>query len=228
MAKRPIYTPKDSFPFVSEQLAEFKWHAGFAVSQKQKSIEELHSAAIESLSCVKPLEVSSKSGNPIGVELSAFNLKVQMNNGKEFSVENIFQSSKVFENGGPFIDLRCVSPKEAKRDSRLKKSGDLTGFMGKGFIWPLEPKTLFYDWIYLNALHQNIDLVEEVKLYDAFTDIEFNPKKSFNCQARSVALYVGLAKSKLLDSVIGDQDAYRKILGQTELRKQEQFQIQFF
>ncbi|MGR5233663.1 DarT1-associated NADAR antitoxin family protein [Vibrio rotiferianus] len=228
MAKRPIYTPEDSFPFVSEQLTEFKWHAGFAVSQKQKSIEELHSAAIESLSCVKPLEVSSKSGNPIGVELSAFNLKVQMNNGKEFSVENIFQSSKVFENGGPFIDLRCVSPKEAKRDSRLKKSGDLTGFMGKGFIWPLEPKTLFYDWIYLNALHQNIDLVEEVKLYDAFTDIEFNPKKSFNCQARSVALYVGLAKSKLLDSVIGDQDAYRKILGQTELRKQEQLQIQFF
>lgn len=227
MAYRPIYLPKESFPFVSEHLVEFNWHAGFAVSQKQKSIEGLHSAAVDSLLCSNPLEVSSKSEKLIGVKLSAFNLKAQMNNGQKISVENIFQSSKVFKSGGPYIDLRFVSPKDAKRDSRLKTSGELIGFMGKDLIWPLEPKTLFYDWIYLNSLHQNTDLVEEVQLYDAFTDIEFNPNKSFNCQARSVALYVALAKCNLLDQIMGDPSAYREVLGHSEPFKQEQLHLCF-
>jgi len=34
--------------------------------------------------------------------------------------------------------------------------------------------------------------------YDTFTDIEFNPKRSFNCQARSCALFVALARKGLL------------------------------
>ena len=35
--------------------------------------------------------------------------------------------------------------------------------------------------------------------HDAFTDIEFNPKKSFNCQARSCALFVALTMRSALD-----------------------------
>ena len=51
----------------------------------------------------------------LGVKLSAFNLKL---NG--YTLENIFQSSKVFSNGGPYRDLMNVAPKEAKRDGRLQ------------------------------------------------------------------------------------------------------------
>ena len=41
------------------------------------------------------LEVSTKSTNPIGVALSAFNLKFyEINTDKEYPLENIFQSSK--------------------------------------------------------------------------------------------------------------------------------------
>ena len=34
--------------------------------------------------------------------------------------------------------------------------------------------------------------MDELLTYRAFTDIEFNPDKSFNCQARSCALLVSL------------------------------------
>jgi hypothetical protein len=214
MASRPVFIPSNEFPFVKEVLVEFKWHAGFAVSQKQKSITEFHEA-INSLGLGKsPLEISSKSSLEIGTALSAFNLKVELGNGQYVAVENIFQAAKIFEHGGPFKDLLHTTPLEAKRDIRLKESGDMTGFRGKEGIWPLEPKTLFYDWIYINALHRQSELATAVFAFDSFTDIEFNPAKSFNCQARSVALYISLFNSGHLKSVLENSDNYKQLMTQ--------------
>ena len=70
--------------------------------------------------------------------------------------------------------------------------------MHKKDLWDIEPKTAFYNWLYLNVLNLNNDLKNEVLQYDAFTDIEFNPKKSFSCQAEAIALYVSLRKKNLL------------------------------
>ena len=44
--------------------------------------------------------------------------------------------------------------------------------------------------------------------YQAFTDIEFNPKKSINCQAYSVALYVSLRQRGLLEETIKNKDSF--------------------
>jgi hypothetical protein len=35
--------------------------------------------------------------------------------------------------------------------------------------------------------------------YQAFTDIEFNPEKSLNCQAYSAALYLSMVKNNILN-----------------------------
>ena len=212
MASRPLYMPSTSPPYVKERPVEFKWHAGFSVSQKQKSIDELHSASIALDSSLKPLEVSSKSTIEVGIALSAFNLSVQLNSGLKVALENIFQSSKVFMNGGPFRDLLTVTPLEAKRDIRLKESGDLIAFESKEIRWPTEPRTLFYDWIYIKALQQNSHLIDELTNYNGFTDIEFNPKKSFNCQARSVAVYAGLKQAGLLEQALSSSEKYKKIV----------------
>ena len=67
--------------------------------------------------------------------------------------------------------------------------------------WSLEPLTAFYDWLYVNALKQNPQLHEEVMQYQAFTDREFNPKKSIHCAAYSLAMFVALNKRGLLDGV---------------------------
>ena len=212
MAERPIYIPQDKGNFlVKTAMVEFKFHPGFAKVQKQKSIAELHQAAQTKFDLNKILEISSKSEEQLGVALSAFNLMINDEKvGQTYSVECAFQSSKVFKNGGPYVDLLNGTSGAAKKDERLKNSGALVAFQFKGTNWPLEPKTAFYDWLYINALNQNKQFHEQLLNYQAFTDIEFNPKKSINCQAYSVALFVALAKRNLLDQ-IREPEKFRKI-----------------
>lgn len=179
MAQRPAWTIKDDFIHV--EYFEFQWNGGFALSQKQKNINNLHQAIFNKYK-EECLEVSSKSNLELGKRASAFNLKY---NGHY--VENIFQSSKVYTNDGPFVDLLDKNPKEAKKDERHRKSGKLIEFLYDNVHWSLIPETAFYDYIYINALFQNIS-IELLEPYKWFTDIEFNPKKSINCQARSIVI----------------------------------------
>lgn len=218
MANRPIFIPKaEGKTFVEVLPVEFKWYPGFAITQKQKSINSLHDAAIKKISVSRILEISSKSLVELGVQLSAFNLTIKTKKyNNKFSVESAFQSSKVFERGGPFLDLLGVDSRKAKKDSRLKKSGKLIKFVFFKEDWPLEPKTFFYDWIYMNALKQNGHLINEMLRYDAYSDIEFNPDKSINCQAYSAALFVSLHKRKLLDKALESEETYRILLGNAE------------
>lgn len=210
MAKRPVYFVGQSneIPVISKEI-EFHWFAGMAKSQKQKSIQSLHQSIHDSFdSNLSILEISSKSENELGVQLSAFNLSFSLKNGQKISVENAFQGGKVFTLGGPYKDLYEKTSMEAKQDPRLKESGSLVKFVSfNDEEWALTPKTLFYDWIYLKALKANPEFSEQVIEYDAFTDIEFNPEKSINCQAYSAALYVYLFRNNLLD-ILNNRDEY--------------------
>jgi len=214
MAKRPIYIPqKTGKLLVRTEHVEFQWFPGMAVVQKQKSVRALHEAAVASGVCLNPLEISSKSMLELGVKLSAFNLSVTTQKlMRVFTVESAYQSSKIFEHGGPYKDLLYATSKEAKKDSRIKESGRLTGFEFFGEKWALEPKTAFYDWLYINALQKNEWAVEQLRQYDAFTDIEFNPEKSINCQAYSVALYRALEWRNLIREAISDKVSYLNIV----------------
>lgn len=214
MAERPIYIPKASGPLlVKTEMVPFKWFPGMAISQKQKSIAALHEAAINNNLCSRPLEVSSKSPITTGVSLSAFNLGSHTQKSmRSFTVETAFQSSKVFEQGGPFRDLLHATSREAKKDSRLQESGRLVRFDFFGESWDLEPKTAFYDWLYINTLVKNDDLVQEVGFYDAFTDIEFNPDRSINCQAYSMALFKALLARDLLNDALSSREEFLGIV----------------
>jgi hypothetical protein len=154
---------------------------------------------------------SSKSTEPLGVQLSAFNLQVPLGN-RLVSVEVAFQAGKVFEKGGPYLDLLDGTSREAKGDARLASSGRLTAFSLQGEAWPLVPRTAFYDWLYLQALAANPDLAEQLLHYQAFTDIEFNPEKSLNCQARTAALYVSLHKEGVWSAAVASKNAFLKCL----------------
>jgi hypothetical protein len=155
-----------------------------------------------------PLEVSSKSEDPLGVALSSFNLTFKTKHGRSLTVEAAFQGSKVFADGGPFRDIFEKRPIDAKRDDRLRSSGPLTKFSFFGEDWALEPKTAFYDWLYINALLKNPDLVEQITDRDGFTDIEFNPERSINCQARSAALFCALYHTDKLTFALETTDNF--------------------
>ncbi len=213
MATRPIFIAKVAGPtLVRVKSIDFTWHAGMAKSRRQMSMKSLHEAAQALHPKAQILEVSRMSDDALGEQLSAFNLTFEpQGHGREISVECTFQASKVFERGGPFLDLLEVSPADAKRDPRLQDSGRLTGFRFLGEDWPNEPLTAFYDWIYVNALHRQPELADAVARYDIFTDIAFNPKKSINCQASAVALYVALVRRGELQAALSSKEAFLRV-----------------
>ena len=191
MAERPAFYTQNGT--VASRRYTFEWFPGFAASQKKKSIKSLHRAIQNADADARPLEISTKSSEPLGRKLSAFNLKLQ-----QTPLENIFQSAKVFENGGPYPDLLDVPPKDAKRDERLKNSGGLTAFRYQDEDFPLIPQTAFYDFIYLAAVKESLaaDEIQAITDYQYFTDIEFNPARSINTQARTAALVKLLLEEK--------------------------------
>lgn len=216
MAKRQIYVPNlKGRKLVAPIEIEFNWVAGLSVSQKQKNIRSLHSAAAAQRNLNRLLEISSKSEHQLGVALSAFNLTLTLSNGQSHTIETVFQSSKVFERGGPYIDLLEESSAAAKGDDRLRESGKLIGFRLEGKDWPVMPTTVFYDWLYLKALSQHPELAERLVEYDGFTDIEFNPARSLNCQAASAALYVSLQKHNELESSLKSSERFLARMEQT-------------
>ncbi len=221
MASRPVFvSPSDDASLVHVVSVDFVWHAGMARSQKQKSIHSLHDAIRTNLGHAKILEVSTMSEEPLGQRLSAFNLTFRtVGRGREIAVECAFQSSKVFENGGPYLDLLEVPPIEAKRDPRLQNSGRLVGFRFFDQDWPLEPQTAFYDWIYANALHQQAHLATAAMKYSVFTDIAFNPDRSINCQAGAVALYVSLRRRSMLKTALASREDFLATIGGAHGRK---------
>ncbi len=216
MANRPIYMPKTAAPYRTLYSAEFTWNSGLSVSQKQKNVTALHEAFAAHFPGKKVLEISSKSMQEGGVELSAFNLqKFVPSLGKSVPVEVVYHAGKVFRNGGPYTDLLNGTSREAKKDGRLQNSGALIGFRFEGRDFPIHPQTIFYDYLYLNALLENEELANIVLQYDAFTDIEFTPGKSISCQANSAALFVSLSRLGLIDKVRNFDDFLGLFEGKT-------------
>ena len=131
MASRIVFLPISDAgnELFQEKLVSFDWVPGIAISQAKKSIRNLHEAAGKQIGLTKILEISTRSEEILGISLSAFNLQFE---DKNFSVESAYQASKVFEKGGPYLDLLNLSSTDAKTDLRLKNSGLLTGFRFEG------------------------------------------------------------------------------------------------
>ena len=221
MAKRPIFLTHPIKLFEEKEI-DFQFFNGFSITQKAKSIKSLHQSANHQ-GITNILEVSTKSNLKIGWALSAFNLMIDFDGDKQISLECAFQGSKVFEGDKQYKDIYLKSSLEAKKDPRLKSSGAIIGFEFEGEYWENEPKTAFYDWMYIKVLYQNnSQTIEELCTYQAFSDIEFNPVKSINCQARTCAILVSLIKQNKIDEALSSKErfiemVYPRVLVQGEL-----------
>ena len=125
MVTRPIFIPElDHVGVRVVQAPPFTWHPGFSMVQKRKNVAALHNSIMQMDASLNPLEISSRSNEQLGIKLSAFNLGVA-SNGRFFSVESVYQASKVFENGmGPFPELYASNPAEVRN---YIKEHDVTG-----------------------------------------------------------------------------------------------------
>ncbi len=186
------------------------------------------------------LEVSTASVDyETGKALSALNLMYEDPiSGRVISVENWFQAAKVFARGtlefGPYEELLTVKTPKRYLNTFLDKKtaarydndelfqriqseingARLVRFEMAGKSYPLVPRSCFYDYLYVEALHQerNSDLAERLCQHRVFTDIMFNPgsgkKQKYNTQARSCAIFVSLAKRGLIDEALLDIDTF--------------------
>jgi hypothetical protein len=227
MAKRPVFVSRtERWPRVQEVTVEFRWVAGQSAAQKQRRIEELHSSARSKLGEeTRILEISSHSPEDLGCDLSAFALEYKADD-RRYRVEALFQGSKVFSDGsGPFPELYEVEGREARRrlhDECAHLPAEVTlekfvpAFQPGEAEWPAATGTAFYDWLYISALLQdgNRERAERLLDYRAFTDIEFNPARSLNCQARAAALFRALREAHgwdELEKLVGDRDRFLEV-----------------
>ena len=213
MIQRSVFLPSDDENHLVKELrVSFTWNTGYGTAQMRKNAMALHEAAAEQ-GIGHLLEISTKSDEQLGVCLSAFNLKLKLPEIGEVPLEAAYQGSKVFKHGGPFTDLYRATPYGAKRDNRLRQSGGLAGFRFLQENWPLEPKTAFYDWLYIQALIPHQNWLTKLASYRGFTDIAFNPQRAVNCQARSCAAAVTLMQRGLLKRAVSDRREFIKMLG---------------
>ena len=232
-----------------EENVEFDWHSGMSWQVRQRSSKCLADAIVQrygaaGLTADDILEVSTASDEyETGKALSALNLMYEDPlSGRVFSVENWFQSAKVFEKDGcefgPYNELLTVGKPMRYLNAYLDKKtaeqyegdelfqriqSDIKGANLVRFeLWdkafPLVPRSCFYDYLYAHALHQdrNAELAERLCGYRVFTDIMFNPgtgkKRKFNTQARSCAIFVSLTKRGLVDDALFDIESFIELV----------------
>ena len=111
-----------------------------------------------------------------------------------------------------------MKPWEAKKYISNFANEKVVGFEFEGDRYDNIPTTFFYNWLYVNALTKQCKLCEELASYGAFTDIEFNPNKSINCQAEAASVYVSLLISGKLDEALSSTDCFKKIVYAKENR----------
>lgn len=218
MAKaiRPCFYVVEKAPYVKFENVEFEYFSGFAKSQKEKSIKSFLNSAKTKFKSDKILEISKASPLDLGQNLSAFNLQLTLKNenGESIraSVERFFQGSKVFERGGAYHEIIYDEKIHPKKYEKLKNSGNFVGFKLFGVEYSTEPKTYFYDWLYINALLQNPYLSEQICKFEYFSDIEFNPKKSFSSQSKSASLFYAMKKYDLLKENFANAEMFLKFM----------------
>jgi len=208
-ATRPVFVPDANGALVRETSISFTWHPGMALAQVQRSLDSLHQEAANS--GLSPLlEVSTRSRSPLGVRLSAFNLRLHTTISSEpVTVEAAFQSSKVFEGMGSLGHLISWDDGRAiKAEVSEYRDVPLEGFIFENSRWDLTPLTAFYDYLYLRALCDTFidepDLRDALGQFVGFTDIAYNPKKSLSCQARSCALFVALGGLEAVQDLVSN------------------------
>jgi len=214
-SKKLAFIVKDNMIFEKEYTFDF--FGGFSATQKQKTIDAFHQEIAKD-GIERILEVSRKSNNPIGNALSAFNLMLELN-GRKYSLECVYQSSKVFNKDVQYQEVLHMTAAEAKKYIQEKGKNEkpvLTGFNCFGINFPLTPATFFYDYIYVLALSENHKIASKTTDYDCFTDIEFNHTKQIASQARSCAIFKYLYDNNIINETIEDihkfKDLYKKII----------------
>lgn len=188
-----IYKSTDDIwtPVIEEDIA-FSFTYGTYRSTKINNMKVLKKEALDKgYRESELLEISTVSDNKFGNMLSALNLNIKLKSGREMSVENIYQLSKKPNKG--HIEYFEFGP---------------TRFSN-------EPKTMYYDYLYMLALYTHKEYWEYLENHKYFTDVFFNSCKQINTQARAAAIFKTFLGNtdflEIMENSKDFKDYYKKI-----------------
>ena len=153
-------------------------------------------AAIEQDRPRRTLEISSRSANGLGRDLSAMNLPAAGDpHGRP--VEAVYQAAKCYGDGGPDTQVFQSGYEAKSHDRERRRQGPLAGFRHGGRQWPSETGSAFYDWLWTRSalLSCGHGVVERLQRYDGFTD-QFHRPGALACQAKAAAIVAGMGLSR--------------------------------
>ncbi|MCY4661563.1 MAG: hypothetical protein OXF93_17430 [Acidobacteria bacterium] len=142
------------------------------------------------------LEISSRSSDRLGRDLSAMNLPAAGDlHGRP--VEAVYQAAKCYGDGGPDTQLSQSGYEAKRRDRERRRQGPLAGFRHQGRQWPLETGSAFYDWLWTRSAlrHCGHGVVERLQRYEGFTD-QFHRPGALACQAKAAAIVAGMGLAR--------------------------------
>jgi hypothetical protein len=135
------------------------------------------------------------------------------------SLESVYQSSKVFSRSGQIKYLIDLDPFEAKKEIRARADGDIIAFRFEGKDFPTEPKNAFYDWLYIKSIKPHEKCISNNLNYAGYSDIEFTPDRSINCQGRAVAEFHALTMRNSAAEYADDFEGFRNLLMYAQRRQ---------
>ena len=144
----------------------------------------------------RTLEISSRSSDRLGRELSAMNLPAAGDpHGR--TVEAVYQAAKCYGDGGPDTHVAGSRYEAKRRDRERRRQGPLAGFRHEGRQWPPETGSAFYDWLWTRSAlrHCGDGVIERLQHYDGFTD-QFHRPGGLACQAKAAAILAGMGISR--------------------------------
>ena len=153
-------------------------------------------AAVEHGRPRRTLEISSRSSDRLGRDLSAMNLPATGDpHGRP--VEAVYQAAKCYGDDGPDTRLSRSGYEAKRHDRERRRQGPLAGFRHEGRQWPPETGSAFYDWLWTRSALRccGHGVVERLQRYDGFTD-QFHRPRAVACQAKTAAIVAGMGLSR--------------------------------
>lgn len=212
MATKSVFVSRYKYPYFEEIGVDCTWFGGFANTQKIKCIISVHENFKRAYPEFRVCEISGASPFEIGRRLSAMSLTKEIPSaGAITSVESAFQSSRIYTNLktgekiGAFKDCLFMDGRDCKRTVKERSQGLHSydyEFEGMNFPAPDFHISLFYDWLYLNALLENGNAeTRDILLRSNFTAFTDLATSALNSQARSCAIFVALEGLGLISEV---------------------------
>lgn len=148
-----------------------------AINSIERKLEKLEGKEINHL------DINIRNPNPLARKLAPYHISLG-----DCKVESIYQASKMFDAGGPYLDLERKPVAKAMNDPRIQNSGNVIDIFYDGEYWGND-REFFYDYLYILAAKESIDNEELKNLlkYDYFTDVESKYSAEKN-PARAVAI----------------------------------------